>query len=103
MALELLGALVNSKTSDRMFPNCYDIANMHCAHTFGLMIDLKMSFWLLRILIDENDMLQELSIVKNFFSKFVEDNLVLWEAYCKEACLKATGLLLPSKLLEMVR
>jgi hypothetical protein len=48
-------------------------------------------------------MLQELSIVKNFFSKFVEDNLVLWEAYCKEACLKATGLLLPSKLLEMVR
>ena len=48
--------------------------------------------------------LQELSpVLENFFSKFVEDDLALWKAYCKEACLKATGLLLPDKVLEMVR
>lgn len=38
------------------------------------------------------------TVFEKFLSKFVEEDLAPWEAYCKEACLKApTGLVLPEK------
>lgn len=44
------------------------------------------------------------TVFEKFLSKFVEEDLAPWEAYCKEACLKApTGLVLPEKVLEMVK
>jgi hypothetical protein len=71
--------------------------------TFELLIDLKMRFCLLRM--TKMICSQGLSTVfEKFLSKFVEEDLAPWEAYCKEACLKApTGLVLPEKVLEMVK